>query len=614
MGEPGGYWRRLLRVNLTAGTCKSEEIPTRLLEEYLGGSALATRYLFDEVPAQQDPLASGNKLLFAVGPFQGSGLPGSAKWAIVGKSPLTHTFAVATAGAHWGVRFKGCGYELVIIEGSSEEPVYLWLDGEKAELRPAGHLWGRDAVETDELIRRELGGQGISIAAIGPAGERGVAIACIVADSHSFAGRCGLGAVMGAKKLKAVAVAGRKNPPLARPQEVASLRKGLVALLKNNTRGTMHAHGTSILVCPCEEIGDLPVKYWQGDVWPQGAARIGAPYYGEFLQASPWPCAACPIGCHRRITLPPGSRYEVAGAGPEYESLGMLGSCCLVDDLVYISKANDLCNRLGIDTISAGAYVAFTMECFEKGLLNEKDTDGLAVNWGSGEALVELVRQIGLREGFGSLFAEGIRHAAREIGHGAEKLPVEVKGLDLPAHDPRTYFSLALNYATGTRGACHLRGFPHCGEAGMLLPEIGLSKPPDRFEWAGQAELAIKFQDLATVLDSLVCCLFMQTSGMSLEQTTACLNAVTGWELTPAELMRIGERGFNLQRLINLGDGLGRQDDFLPARMFEPAHQGFRQGKVPQPFAEALDEYYTLRGWDRAGRPGVKKLEELGLQ
>ncbi|MBC7323858.1 MAG: aldehyde ferredoxin oxidoreductase, partial [Moorella sp. (in: Bacteria)] len=204
------------------------------------------------------------------------------------------------------------------------------------------------AVETDEILRQELGGQGISVASIGPAGERGVAIACIVADGHSFAGRCGLGAVMGAKKLKAVAVAGRRKPAIARPEEVASLRKELVALLKDNTRGTMHAHGTSVLVGPCEEIGDLPIKYWQGDVWPEGAAKIGAPYYGQFFQASSWPCAACPIGCHRRITLPPGSPYEVEGAGAEYESLGMLGSCCLVDDLVYIAKANDLCNRLGI--------------------------------------------------------------------------------------------------------------------------------------------------------------------------------------------------------------------------------------------------------------------------
>ncbi|MDI6823102.1 MAG: aldehyde ferredoxin oxidoreductase family protein [Bacillota bacterium] len=607
-----GYFDRVLRVDLTPGETEVCRQGADFWRSYVGGSGLGTRIVYDEVPPGADPLGPDNCLIFAVGPYQGTGLPGSAKWVVVGKSPLTGTFAVSAGGAEWGVRLKGAGLEGIVIKGKADVPSLLWVREDGAEIRPVPALWGRDAVETVDLGRREVGDQNASVATIGPAGERGVAIACISADTHSFAGRCGLGAVMGSKNLKAIVVSGGRRPEVARPEELRRARGELAAKLARANRDTFRAHGTALVVSDCEAAGDLPIRYWRSDRWPEGAARIGAPRFTDYLRARSWPCASCPVGCHRRIDLD--GRYRIeGGAGAEYESLAMLGACCLVDDLDAVSRANDLCNRLGIDTISAGSFVAFTMECYENGWVTRSDLGGWEATWGSGDFLVHLVERIGRREGFGALFAGGIRPAARAIGQGAEAITVEVKGLDLPAHDPRTYFSLAVNYATSTRGACHLRGFPHGGESGMVMPEVGFEKPPARFSMDGKAYLAKLFQDYATALDSLVCCLFMQTTGQGLGETVEALNAVTGWDMTPHELLRVGERVFNLQRLINVRDGISRRDDRLPPKMFQAAREGFRAGRVPEPFESALLEYYRLRGWDENGRPTPEKLAECGL-
>lgn len=608
-----GFWNRLLRINLTDYQIEEESIPDELFEKFLGGSGLATKYLYEEVPARTDALAPENKIIFATGPFQGLPVPGSAKWAVVSRSPLTGTFAVSAAGAEWGVRLKRAGYDLLIIEGKSEKPVYIWINDHQIKIKPAEHLWGKDAIETVGLIRKELGDSKVSVAAIGPAGEKKVGIASIVVDTHSFAGRCGFGAVLGSKGLKAVAVKGSKTVSVARMAPLKELNRVLFKTLSQNTKDTMKAHGTAGSVTSCEVMGDLPIRYWNQAVWTEGAAKIGVPNYTERLKARSWPCIYCPVGCHRQIIFEYNGEL-IEGAGAEYESLAMLGSNCLIDDLFAISKANDLCNRLGIDTISAGAYVAFTMECFEKGLISTTDLDGRDARWGDGEFLVDLINQIGKREGYGALFAEGIRPAVAKIGKEAEQLIVEVKNLDFPAHDPRTYFSLAINYATGTRGACHLRGYPQVGEAGrLMLPEIGFTKPPERFNMTGQARLAALFQDLAALHDSLVICIYIPISGLSLGDTVKLLNFITGWESTPKGLMQIGERIVTLQRQINVNDGLSRIDDRLPQKMFIPDESGFRKGRIPEPFNETLLEFYECRGWDQNGKPKQEKLKELGL-
>jgi len=355
-----GYFNRVLFVDLGSGQIEYREFTEEFWRSYVGGSGLGTWLMYQEVSPGADPLGPENCLVFAVGPYQGTGLPGSAKWAVVGKSPVTGTFAVSTAGAEWGVRLKGAGLEAIVIKGQAEVPSLLWVTENGAEVRPAGALWGRDAVETVELAKREVGDDRASVVTIGPAGERQVAIACICADAHSFAGRCGLGAVMGSKNLKAVVVSGARAAQVARPEELREVRRELAAKLADLNKATFRAHGTALGVSDCEASGDLPIKYWRGDRWPEGAALIGAPRFTDFLRARSWPCHSCPVGCHRRIDLQ--GRYHIhGGAGPEYESLAMLGSCCLVDDLEAVAWANDLCNRLGIDTISAGAFVGFIM-------------------------------------------------------------------------------------------------------------------------------------------------------------------------------------------------------------------------------------------------------------
>ncbi|KJS20784.1 MAG: hypothetical protein VR72_13505 [Clostridiaceae bacterium BRH_c20a] len=611
---PGGYWNKLLRINLSTKKVTEEEFSQEDAQLFLGGSGLGTKIIYEELSKDSEPLGPENLLIFATGPFQGTGVPGSGKWSVITKSPQTGTFAVSTAGAEWGVKFKQTGYDAVIISGRSPYPVYIIIENDKVEIKTAHRIWGFDAVEAVGLIKKELQNDKVSVAAIGPAGEKLVAIACIVADMHSFAGRCGFGAVMGSKNLKAVVVNGTKQVPIYNKQELTNLNREMSNLLAQNTKETFREHGTSVLVGPAEAGGDLPIKYWAGDVWPRGAVKLDAVSYTKQLNAKPWPCRNCPIGCHRHInvTLPDGRLLD--GAGAEYESLGMLGSCCLIDDLIAISEANDICNRLGIDTISAGAFVAFIMECYEKGLIKEELLQGLKPEWGSGKVLIELIKQIGNKEKLGSLFSGGIIPAAKYLGSEAERLAVHVKGLDLPAHDPRSFFSLAVNYATSTRGACHLRGFPHCGETGMILPEIGLEKASERFSMEGQAKLATIFQDYASALDSLVSCIFMQICGMSLTDTVKALNAVTGWNYSPQKLMETGERIFNMQRLINIRDGFDRESDVLPERCMEPGKEGFRAGKVLAEFTQCIEEYYELRDWDKQGIPRKQKIQSLKLR
>lgn len=607
-----GNWGKIMEVDLTSHEGRFQEVSEAVYKQFLGGSGLGTKLLYDNVEPSVDAYSPENVLILATGPFQGTTFPGSAKWMAISKSPLTGTFCVSGAGADFGPKLKSTGFDAITVRGRSDSPIYALVTDRGLEVRDASHLWGKDAIETYEILREELADYSPSIVTIGPAGEKQVAIACLAVDGHSFAGRGGLGAVMGSKNLKAVAVSGNQRVDTAHPDQLKRLIRELSSKMLKNTRDTYHRHGTANDVMFCESVGDLPIRYWAGDTWPEGAQMIGAPRYTEYLSAKPNPCFGCPVGCHRWITWKNDEKV-LEGPGPEYESLGMLGSNCLVDNLDIIAEANDRCNRLGIDTISAGAFIAFSMECYERGLIKAEDIGDVSLRWGDGETLLELIRQIGLRKGFGAIFANGIREAAEQIGGDAANLVVEVKGMDLPAHDPRAYFSLAINYATTTRGADHTHAFPHAGELGVLIPEAGYDEQGEKFSMEGKAKLAMLFQDYGVVVDSLVVCNMMSLNGLSLTEKLKALNLITGWGFDASTLMEIGERGFNLQRLINLRDGFTRDDDRLPARMFEPAKEGPRQGKAPEGFEESLTEYYQLRGWTAQGVPSPEKRKELGL-
>jgi len=607
-----GYWGRLLAVDLTTGATTTEGLSVDRLQRTVGGSCLATELVYEHVPAKTDPLSAENALVFASGPFQSSTFPGSAKWIAAAKSPLTGSIFISAAGGDFGHTLKGTGYDAVVITGQSSAPVFLVIEPGAVSLKDAQDLWGRETSDAIRWLEQGSPPRGRSTVVIGPAGEQRVAIACLVADGYSFAGRGGLGAVMGSKRLKAVVAARGALPDVAAPDRLASLTRECAAQLYDATAETYGKHGTANNVVFCESVGDLPVKYWSGCEWPIGAGRLGAPRYTEILHAKRHPCAACPIGCHRSIAFDAEDGTRFAGPGPEYESLGLLGSACLIDDLRAVALANDRCNQLGIDTISAGSFVAFCMECKERGLIGDSDCRDLSLSWGDPQSLLGLIEQIGRRRGLGARFAGGIVPAAREFGEEAAASAMHVKGVDFPAHDPRCYYSLALNYATSPQGASHLRGFTYCGERGMLVPEAGYAQPTEKFSMEGKAAVTRLFQDLAVLLDSLVDCCFMQINGLSLSKTVDVFRAITGWDHDAASLLRVGDRGFNIQRLLTLQDGIDPTADRLPARALEAAATGPRAGRAAR-LDEALPEYYRLRGWNENGTLPPDLLASLDL-
>ena len=611
-----GYWSKILRIHLGTRQTSEVEISEETLRMFIGGAGIGAKILWEETPGRINPYDEKSLLIFAAGPFQGPAIPGSAKFSITGISPLTRTYADTAAGADWGPALKDCGYDALVIEGISNEPIYLHIVDGVVAIREAAHLWGMDTHETIDAIHKETGDERLSIAAIGPAGEKMVAIACIAVDKHSFAGRCGMGALMGSKRLKAIALHGRMRGALHDMPGVRQLtgkfqREIYQAVLKNQFR----RFGTPGLCETAEGLGDMPIRYWTGDVWPEGAKKLGGESYTNALNAKPWPCKYCPVGCHRRITIKEPREYAQQGVGPEYETIGMMGTNLLIDDPKVVAKGNDIANRLGVDTISVGAMVGFAIECFEKGLITTKDTNGLELKWADPNTFFSLVEQIGRKEGLGALFSEGTLIAAKKIHPDAVSSVVHCKGLDFPAHDPRACNSLAVSYATGTRGACHFRG--PCEDVemgGFFMPEIGITQGMVRFfERKNQSLLAARCQDMGALVNSLVLCMFMVDGGeMTFTSLKELLNAITGWDYSINDLMLAGERIFNLQRLINLRDGYSSQTDILPPKMFTPAKEGFRAGREI-PFEGLMKDYYDLRGWDLNGKPKDETIKRLGL-
>jgi aldehyde:ferredoxin oxidoreductase len=611
-----GYWQKLLRVDLTNRKTKVDQIAEEDLKQFIGGAGLAAEILRREIPEKIDPYSPENLVIFGTGPFQGPAIAGGAKFSIAGISPVTGTFGDTAAGADWGPALKDAGYDMLVIEGASEKPVYLHIVDDSIEIKDASHLLGMDTYETIDAIQKETGDKKLSIAAIGPAGEKQVAIACVVVDKHSFAGRCGMGAVMGSKGLKAIAVRGTKQAEMNDPEKAASLIKQFQQqILKTVKENEFRAHGTPGLCETAESLGDMPIKYWEQDVWPEGARKLGAPNFTEVLNAKPYPCKFCPVGCHRKIKITEPVEYAQEGIGPEYETLGMMGTNLLIDDPKVVAQGNDIANRLGIDTISAGAMVGFAMECFEKGWITVKDTDGLELNWGDPKVLFALLEQIGKKEGFGALFSEGTLGAAKKISPGAVEIVAHCKGLDFPSHDARSCISLSPTYATGTRGSCHFRGGCEDVEmGGFFIPEIGIKEGTVKFfERENQSLLAAKCQDYFALLNSLVICAFMVDGGdMTFSEVRELFNAITGWDYSIEDLMDAGERIFIVQRLINIRDGYNAGTDTLPKKMFQAAKEGFRAGKVP-PFKELMEDYYNLRGWDENGEPSQETLDRLSV-
>jgi len=605
-----GYSGRVLGVNLSAGTVQAENLEPEVLRAVVGGAGLGAFYLHREVPADADPLGEANVLIFATGPLQATELPGSAKWSVCARSPLSDGYGESAAGAAWGIALKRAGLDAIVVRGKASRPVTLTVENGNATLHPADDLWGRSAFDTLAALRGGSGGAKASVATIGPAGEALVRYASILVDGYSSAGRTGMGAVMGAKRLKAIRISGdgASLPPTSDPSRLQDLKSAwLPRILEGND--LLAAKGTAGYMDILDGFGDVPTKNWQLGHWPEGNERLAWGAY-EKIYVRPVPCAHCPVGCHRHVRVESPTAYRMDGPGPEYETLAMLGQNCLVADVAAVAKANDLCNAYGIDTISTGAAIAFAMECHEKGYLSRDALDGLDLTWGNGEAMVALVRKIGEREGAGKLLGEGVARAAEAIAPESRAFAVATKGVEHPAHDPRAFFGLALNYMTGVRGACHERGNLLLPSFGVVLSEMGITEQVDPRTMDGVPRLVARSQDWSSFWNSLVICRFM---GVSFTDMVDGLNAATGWDWSIEHALTTSERIFNLQRLVAVRFGTRAEDEALPPRALEPARDGPRAGVAPHALEAAKQEYYSLRGWDAGGTPTSETIARLGL-
>jgi len=594
---------KILRVDLTSGKFKDEVIPDEICRKFVGGRGLAEKILWDELKPGVDPLSPENILIFMTGPLEGTRMPTSGRFHVVTKSPQTGGIGDSNCGGDFGPKLRSAGYDGIVITGRAEKPVYLWIDDGKVEIRDASHLWGRGVWDTEDMIMEEVGDKKISIASIGPAGENKVMFAAIMNRKHRAAGRTGVGAVMGSKNLKAIAVRGDREPEVADEDKVREVSKKIIEILrKNDTTGQgLPTYGTCTLVNVINEAGIFPTRNFQTGVF-EGAEKISGETIRETILEKNIACWGCPIACGRKVkvTTPP---YQVDGEGPEYETDWSLGAMCGVDDLNAITYAHNICDDLGMDPISLGSTIACAMELYEKGLIPKEKLYGLELKFGNPQAVVELAWKTAYLDGFGAEIAMGAKKLAEK--YGAPELAMHSKGLELPAYDPRGAKGHGLGYATSNRGGCHLRAY-------MISPEVlGIPQPLDRFSTEGKAKAVIELQDMSAVVDSMIVCKFV-TFAIGAPELTEMLNAVTGWNFTVEEFMKTGERIYNLERMIINREGFGAKDDTLPKRLLqEPMPEGPSKGHVVE-LDKMLSEYYELRGW-KDGVVTEEKKKELGL-
>ncbi len=588
-----GWMGRLLWVDLTSGSGRVEPLPVDLASAYLGGRGLGARMLFGLVPPGLDPLAPENPLILAVGPLTGTKSPTSGRASLTTKAPLSGAIHDSNVGGQWGYRMKRTGFDAVIITGRAQVPVYLEISETGAEIKPAAGLWGRDTVDTTRILKERVGSTA-SVLSIGPAGENRVLLASILADGSRSLGRGGVGAVMGSKNLKAVVANGQRPIEAADPERFEFVVYEANKQVKAHpvTSKALPEFGTSVLMNIMNEAGALPAYNHRKTVF-EGADEISGEAIAGRILIKRSACYGCRIGCGRVTRT---SRSE--GHGPEYETVWALGAQCGISDLEAVTEANHLCNRLGLDTISVGSTIACAMELAESGRLQAD------LGFGRAGLLVELVRQTAEGRDLGAEIGLGSRRLAAR--YGAPDLAMQVKGVELPAYDPRGMKAQGLGYATSNRGGCHLRG-------NMLGPEIlGSPKMIDRFSFRGKAGLLIVLQHTAAVLDSLSVCKFSHFA-LGDEFFARLLSAAAGQEFRAQDLQRIGERIWNLERLFNLREGFTRADDTLPPRILNEAPaEGPSRGQTVD-LDLMLDEYYRFRGWDPAGVPTPPKLRELGL-
>lgn len=640
-----GYAGKILHVDLTSGSLDIEEPPEDLYRKYMGGSALGLYYLLKNTPAGADPYGPENTLAFMLAGITGAPIAGQSRATVVAKSPLTGGVGDSQAGGFWPAELKFAGFDGIVIRGISPKPVYLWINQGEVELRDASHLWGRMTGEVDELLAEELGDKRIQVTQVGPSGEKLVRFAAILNMSTRAHGRTGMGAVMGSKKLKAIVVrGGKKKLPMADPDRVREIMKPSIANVRaDEDVWGLAKYGTLGILESQNAVGGLPTRNYQSGWmgYDRAAAIGGERLFDELLRGADEDtqlkqgrdtCYSCAVRCKRVVE----SEWEERAidpkyGGPEYETSSAFGSYCDIDDIHATAYAAQLCNQYGVDTIAAGATMAFAIECFEQGLITLDDTDGIELGWGKAEAMIAMLEKTLKREGFGDVLAEGSARASTRIGNGAEDLVIAVKGAELPAHMPQVKPSLAVIYAVNPFGADHQSSEHDPGytpevvasspdKYGKRMADIGLTDPqPEDVLNDAKIEFALKTQYAYSALDTADACQFVfgpawQLLGM--EELAGVISAVHGEELTVQDLMTLGARRLNMLRAFNAREGITREQDTLPKRLFEPLEGGPSDGKAldREQFEAALSTYYEMAGWDPVtGNPTAETLDGLGL-
>jgi aldehyde:ferredoxin oxidoreductase len=608
----GGYMGKMLFVDLSRGELKDKALDEKLARDFIGGYGIGARIIFSRQKAGVDPLGPDNTLGFLSGPLTGTPIFSGTRFTAVGKSPLTGGWGDANSGGYFGAYLKFAGYDAVFFNGISEKPVYLFINNGKAELRDAGHIWGKDTWETEAILKSELG-KGTQIACIGPSGENLSLISCIISDIRAAA-RSGLGAVMGSKKLKAVAVKGNMKVPLADDEGAKKLRAKYAKKLGGHIVW-LKPFGTPFLVDIGVMTGDSPVKNW-------GGAAVTdfpdvAPIAKEALlerQLKKYTCYLCPVGCGGYMKEGAGEyKYKSGSRRPEYETLAMFGTNCLNNNIESLIKVNDICDRSGLDTISTGASVAFSIECYENGLITKQDTDGIEMTWGNHRSIVAMTEKIAKREGFGDVLADGVKVAAEKIGKGAEKYAIHVGGQELPAHDPKNSFHYATSYRMDPTPGRHFVGSELSdapGHPSGLLPKFDFNS------FSGRGEARKLGSNFNHALVSAGMCLFVYWAFPDVEPIAEFMRAVTGWDVTTAELLETGERIGTVRQAFNLREGLNPLLYKVPDRVLgiPPLKEGPLAGKTVDEDT-MVREYLAAMDWDlRTTKPSEKRLQELGLE
>lgn len=614
MSELYGYAGKILYVDLSKQKFMEEKLQPDVARKYIGGSGLAAYIIATKAKLDAEPFSEDNLLVFASGPVTLPYIPTSSRLSIASRSPSTRAWGEARVGTAFPHDLKKTGYDAIVVHGRSEEPVWIYIEEDHVEIRDASKMWGKNTGEVFDLIRSSTGKKEVSALAIGIAGENLVKYAAIVSNEGGVAGRTGLGAVMGYKKLKAIAVAGgKRSVPVANEEKLKEYAKQLTLKMYNSPGGKrLRDYGTAGAVDRYYQLGNIPIKNFSKGLWSdESVKKISGQYLREKFFERHSPCFNCPIMCKRLSRIRVNSK-ELLVRTPDYETVCMLGSNLLIDDTTMVIYANHLCNEYGLDTISLGGVLGFAFEAYEKGLITKEDTGGLELRFGDAKILPELIEKISKREGkLWYILGEGVKFASEFIGRGSYKFAVHVKGLEAPAHDGRAFFVQGLSYATINRGACHL-AWPHRVAQGSTYPEIGIREPIDRFQVDGSWFVVKQMQDFMEIFDSLIICKYAISAGLGPKEVVDLLHLTTGWDVNIAEVMKIGERTFNLKRLLNIKWGITSKDDKLPPRMMEPLPEGGAAGKVPD-LDRMLREYYKVRGWSETGVPTMDKLKELEL-